>query len=162
MTLTASLAYSMLETVREYAREKLEALGEADAVRWRLHAAFYAALAQDEWQAWLAGAGTADAGRVTGTGEHPRRPHLRACCEGCCAYWRRSSPGVARFWNDYGLLEEAARSHVPAMAALAGDEPGPAWGSWMYVEASAMARVEGRSADAERFSEEGPGDLQTS
>ena len=37
--------FSMLETIREYARERLEESGEGEATRWR-HASFYLALAE--------------------------------------------------------------------------------------------------------------------
>jgi predicted ATPase/transcriptional regulator with XRE-family HTH domain len=131
---TGESRFRMLETVREYAIERLEAAGEADAVRAR-HAAFYLALAEAgevglrtaERHAWL---------------EQSEREHdnLRAALSWCLTSKPRGNgvdatetavrlaAALGRFWSNRGYLRESRQwadrvleraEHAPPSAALA-------------------------------------------
>jgi predicted ATPase len=139
--------FEMLETIREYASEQLREAGEAETVAQQ-HARFYAALAQDEWDAWLGGRARLMR-RVAQDQSNVRGAITFALATSDVELLTRLSPGAARFWVDYGLFEEA-RSYVATMSVLAGDEPEPAWG-WFYLNASSTARSQGRLADAEQL-----------
>lgn len=106
--------FSMLETIRSYAREKLEASGELASTRQR-HAAFYAQLADAAAPA-LAGA---QQEAVLHTLEHDIM-NLRAAAEWCAeadpARGLRLVAGLRQFWLLRGYLSEA-RAWLDALLA---------------------------------------------
>jgi tetratricopeptide (TPR) repeat protein len=111
--------YEMLETIREYALERLEAEGEPDAVR-RRHAQVYAALAEDAEEgiqrddtvAWIA--------RLEADHENLRAAMGFAIADGDATTALRASSGLWRYWAARGGLTEG---RALLGAALAGGGP---------------------------------------
>ena len=108
--------FILLQTIREYAAERLADAGEADELR-TLHATFFAALAEQAY-----------AERFVAEAEWSRRleldhDDLRAACD----WLSRSAPAEALvlagalgwFWLSRGLLEEGSRRLADALAASA-------------------------------------------
>jgi hypothetical protein len=150
------LRLGMLETIREYALERLELRGDGEAVH-RLHAGFYAALAGEaesrllgrEQRAWLE--------RLDAERENSRAALTWASASGEADLGLRILAPLWRFWNlrnhdreARGRLEEllATGSAAPATRAIAqsaigslahwqGDhETVPSRGSWATSGAS--------------------------
>jgi predicted ATPase/transcriptional regulator with XRE-family HTH domain/Tfp pilus assembly protein PilF len=151
--------YVMLESIRDYAQEKLEASGEADAIRER-HARFYAAFAEaarlklagPEQGQWL---------------KHLEQEHdnLRAALAWSTQRAMRSavmalrlSGALGRFWDMHGHAAEGRR-WLRAALALGLSAEGPPGAECdaaaatalrlkAYVAAGGLATVQGDHADA--------------
>lgn len=139
----------MLETLREYAAERLDATGETDGLAGR-HASYYLALAEDaeqrlygdpEQAAWLErleAAHTNLTGALAWAGAHDADAQLRLAA------------ALARFWFLRGYLTEGSRALADALAR--GRDP--------HVRARAalgaglLAHRRGAAADAQRLTEE--------
>ena len=102
---TSEPRFRMLETVREYAAERLEASGEAQAVRAR-HAAYYLALAEraapalagPEQGAWLE--------RLDGAHDNLRRALAWFAAQGPPGAGLRLAAALLRFWQIRGHAAE--------------------------------------------------------
>src|SRR5439155_1574145 len=113
--------FGMLETLREYALERLEASGEADAVRGR-HLAHFLALAE-----------AADR-KLRGPEQAPwfrrlnvEHPNLRAALGWALMHWEeelalRLAVALGRFWQADAHLEDGER-WLGALLERAGDDP---------------------------------------
>jgi predicted ATPase/DNA-binding SARP family transcriptional activator len=119
---TGEARFSMLEIVREYALEKLEASGEGDDLR-RRHLEHFADLAQqaepelsrgDEQIAWFA--------RLEDEHDNFRAALAFALATGEAASALRLVVGIRRFWHIHGYLAEGREALESAIAASV-DEP---------------------------------------
>src|SRR5580704_14575209 len=116
--------FLMLETIREYAREKLEASGE-DAATKRAHAAYCLVLAEEQAMAQTGAPGAEDAeGRERLALEHDNfRAGLEWLIESGDADWGlRLGTALFRFWESHEYLAEgrdmlAKVLRIPAAAA---------------------------------------------
>ncbi|MGH3090631.1 MAG: LuxR C-terminal-related transcriptional regulator [Rubrobacteraceae bacterium] len=141
--------YRMLEPVRQYARGKLEASGNFDAVR-RRHAAFFLALAEEaepelrgaEQEAWL--------GRLDAEHENLRAA-LRWALEREAETGIRLAGALGEFWTMRGHLAEA-RGWLEA-AIKDGGTQSPRVGKVLFW-AGNMAREGGDYERAEELGEE--------
>lgn len=125
--------YTMLETIREYALEQLEARGEAKATR-RAHAEHFVALAEeaepllvgaDEWR-WMS--------RLTEE-EHNLRAALRWCIDqGEITLGLRLGAALAPYWDPRGLYTEGFNWLRELLALDASAEAGE-----VYLRARARA-----------------------
>ena len=137
----------MLQTIREYARDKLEKAGEADGIR-RRHAEVYAEVVEAEWHAWLGGE-TSLMRRLVEDHANIRAAVALALATRDVDLVHGIGAGVGRFWADFGHLEEG-RTLLDAMLLLAEDEPERPWG-WVLFGAATIATRQGRFVDAERI-----------
>jgi predicted ATPase len=137
----------MLQTIREYARDKLEKAGEADGIRKR-HARVYAEVVEAEWHAWLGGE-TSLMRRLVEDHANIRAAVALALATRDVDLVHGIGAGVGRFCADFGHLEEG-RTLLDAMLLLAEDEPERPWG-WVYFGAATIATRQSRFVDAERI-----------
>ncbi|MGH2559299.1 MAG: LuxR C-terminal-related transcriptional regulator [Thermomicrobiales bacterium] len=98
--------FMMLETIREYGVEQLEASGEGANVRSR-HAAFFLAFVERLWSGWFGGAGVA--GRLDLV--EIERDNLRAALtwadeQGAAEYAARITHALRMFWRMRGPVNE--------------------------------------------------------
>jgi predicted ATPase/DNA-binding CsgD family transcriptional regulator len=112
--------FTMLQTIREYALERLEASGEADAHR-RRHAAHFLAVAEEAEPELRGGAAQVWAARLDADLDN-----LRAALGWCVAHGEaeealRLAGALDRFWILGGYLSEGRRWLESALAC-----PGPA------------------------------------
>jgi predicted ATPase/class 3 adenylate cyclase len=139
----------MLETIREYVAERLEASGEAEELR-RRHGDYFLALAEEadpglgvehEWLDWLA----------------PEHDNMRAALDryeasGEAELALRLAAAVWRFWNLRGYITEGRRRLEAALAA--DPRPTAARAKALYA-AAVMAGNAGDAATARLRIEEG-------
>jgi tetratricopeptide (TPR) repeat protein len=123
---TAEARFAMLETVREYALEGLEASGEAEVIR-RAHAAFYLAFAE-RGEPELTGPAQAEwLHRLEREHDNLRAALAWARDHGESEVWLRLAGALGRFWRMHGhsreglswLRQALARSGETATAARA-------------------------------------------
>src|SRR5262249_39044172 len=111
--------YRMLETVREYARERLEASGEADQIG-RRHAAYFLALAETAEPELFGPAQVSWFDRLEA--EHP---NLRAALAWATGHdldlALRLGGALPQFWRLRGHLGEGREALERALAAGEGD-----------------------------------------
>jgi len=145
--------YGMLETVREYAREQLEAHDEEGQARAR-HAAYYLALAEraeprlvgPEHAAWLA--------RLEREGDNLRAALRWARDTGAVELGLRMAGALGQFWHARGHVSEASAAYTALLAhegasAVAMEVRAKAlWG------ASVMATIQLEHARATAFAED--------
>jgi len=144
--------YTMLETIRDYAAERLESAGELEA-QGKRHAAYFLDLALQaepelqgpEQSAWFAALGQ----------EHE---NLRHAIRWYLA--RRDAPkalrlvgALWRFWWTRGNFEEGRRTLAEALALDSGAEPGVERAKALYALA-ALAGMQADFATADRALEE--------
>lgn len=142
--------FSMLETIREYAAERLESSGDADELR-RRHADHFLALAEEAdrrlWQGspgeWL--------DRLDAELDNARAALDRLEMSGEAQLAMRFAGALWRFWNMRGHLVEGRRRLVGALAA---DERPTAARAKALIGASSMAARSGDSASARTWGEE--------
>ncbi len=140
--------FAMLETIREYALDRLERGGQADDAR-RRHAAFFRSLvAQAEpelngprQRAWLA--------RLHAEAANLRAALAWAIETGDAATALALAGGLFMYWLKRGHLAEG-RSWVDRALALAGDDPSPARLAALLA-AAGMAGPQGDLDGAERL-----------
>ncbi len=110
------LRFHMLETIGEYARERLEASGEAAVLRQR-HGAYYLALAEAAEAGWQ-GARQADWVRRLEVEHDNLRAALNWAQEtGQAELGARLAGALARFWATHGYLAEGRRWLEAALRA---------------------------------------------
>ena len=136
--------YGLLETVRQYAHERLEASGEAEDARQR-HAAYYLALAEAA-EPRLAGPDPlASLARLESEHDNLRQA-LRWCvAHGASVQGLRLGGALRQFWLARGLVAEG-RAHLEAMLALPG-VPGVA-GLPVTLEGAALAAARAKALSA--------------
>jgi predicted ATPase len=140
----------MLETIREYAAERLESSGDAGELR-RRHADHFLALAEEAdrrlWQGspgeWL--------DRLDAELDNARAALDRLEMSGETQLAMRFAGALWRFWNMRGHLVEGRRRLVRALAA---DERPTAARAGALIGASSMAARSGDSASARTWAEE--------
>src|SRR5439155_12752283 len=140
-----------LETIREFALERLEARGDAPRLQ-HLHAEHYLALAQREWPE-LRGSGQAAALRRLES-EHA---NLRAAIDWACAQGRaelalRLAAFLWRYWWVRGLLSEGRRL-LSKVLALPGVEGLEAVRATVLEGAATLAWGQGDAEPAEAYAE---------
>lgn len=109
--------FMLLETIHEYARERLEASGEADAVR-RRHASFYLALAEAGEQGLKGRAQVAWLRRLAAEHDNLRAALVWAQAHDCTVGLRMAG-ALWQFWWMRGYLSEGRR-RVEGLLAQAG------------------------------------------
>ena len=140
--------YRLLETIRRYAAERLEAAGEAATVRGR-HARWVAALAEEAGPALLGPEQAAWLDRLAAEHGNLRAALRWAAEQGDAAQGARICAGAWRYWWARGHLGEG-RHRLAAALANAAVVPAP-----MRAEltrgAAYLARAVGERAEAERL-----------
>ena len=142
--------FSMLQTIREYALERLETSGEAPAVR-RSHLEYFLALARARpasgaaFPAWYA--------RL-----EREQDNLRGAMEWALAHSEgelalRLASALTDFWRQRGHLEEGRRWLEAALAASAGTAP-PEARIWALHGTGLLAHLQGDNAPARAHWEE--------
>jgi predicted ATPase len=114
--------YRLLETVRQYAAEKLDESGEAEAVRER-HARHYLALAEEaepeltgtQQEAWL--------GRLETEHDNLRAALSWALAHGEAELGLRLGSALGEFWHMRGYLGEGRRWLEAALAKVDANFP---------------------------------------
>ena len=143
--------YGLLETVRQYAAEKLEAGADGAATRARHAASFLdlveaaePALNGPQQAAWLA--------RLDAEHENLRAALAWALGEDAGGLGLRLAAGLWRFWLTRGYLTEGQRWLDRALAA--GGAAPPAWRAKALNAAGNLARMRGESGTATARHEE--------
>ncbi|HEU5438598.1 MAG TPA: tetratricopeptide repeat protein [Ktedonobacterales bacterium] len=108
----------LLETIRVYAREQLEASGEAEPMRQR-HATYFLELAETAWPE-MAGAGQRLWTERLRREQDNLRAALRWACQADPAKGLRMAAALGRFWLQQGALTEG-REWLEAMLALSAE-----------------------------------------
>lgn len=147
-----AVRYRMLETIREYASERLAASGETDAVEAR-HAAYFIDLAEraepklrrPERETWLS--------RLDHDRENLRVAERRAAARGDSESVLRLGAFLWRFWEQADAAE--AREHVEAILALAASAPPSQARVKALLGAGVLARRLGDYPAARALAEEG-------
>jgi tetratricopeptide (TPR) repeat protein len=142
--------FSMLETIREYAAERLESSGDADELR-RRHADHFLALAEEAdrrlWQGspgeWL--------DRLDADLDNARAALDRLEASGEAQLAMRFAGALWRFWNMRGHLIEGRRRLIRVLAA---DERPTAARASALIGASSMAARSGDSGSARTWAEQ--------
>ena len=140
--------FEMLETVREYALERLAASGETETAR-AAHAAYYCALAEEaearlasrEQLRWLQRLREEHANLRTAISWSIDRGEVEASLRLCCALWR--------FWLLIGRLSEGRRLFAAALGR--GDEGPPTLRARALAAAGVLAVYQADYGDAERL-----------
>ena len=117
--------FAMLETVREFARDRLDAAGEAEAVAQR-HAAYYVALAEGIAPAVLPGDPVAELDRLGADHDNLRAAFDWLRDVGAAEACLRLAAACGPFWFARGHLREGWTRLSAALAA--GSAPTPARG----------------------------------
>lgn len=142
--------FSMLETIREYATERLESSGEADEL-WRRHAEHFLALAE-EADRWLWQGGPREwLDRLDAEHDNARGALDRLEASGETQLAMRFVGALWRFWVMRGHLVEGRRRLVRALAA---DERPTAARARSLIGAASMASRSGDPASARTWAEE--------
>ena len=143
--------FAMLETVREYALERLEAMGEAERIR-RRHAECFCLLAEraeneligSDQESWFA--------RLELEHDNFRAALAWTVAAGETALAARLAIALARFWNIHGYLAEYRRWYE-ALLAGAGDLA-PALRAKVLNRAGGLALRQGRTHESIELAEE--------
>ena len=152
----AGTRFGMLETLREYALERLEESAGRDSMRDR-HAHFFLALAEEGGPEFERGEQETWTRRLSA--EHD---NLRAALQ---HFQRSAEPelelrlvaAIWRFWFDQGLWQETSRAVERALAAGSGTTParatvahGAAWTAWRQGDVGAGLRFAEQSLQLSR------------
>ncbi|HEX5506744.1 MAG TPA: tetratricopeptide repeat protein, partial [Thermomicrobiales bacterium] len=122
--------FTMLETIREYAAERLGAIGQVEATR-RRHAAHYLALAEAARGALTGAAQGAWVARLAR--EHANlRAALAWALAAEAATALRLAAALWRFWAMHGDLDEGRRALAAALAAAGDGADGVARGEALF------------------------------
>ena len=148
---------SMLETIREYARERLSESGEEGEVRGR-HAGYFAALAEEAKPPWAGPDPEGWAERLESERDNLRAALGWALGVGDAGLGLRLVASLGRFWWTRGHLDEG-RGWAEAFLGLAGDPvAGPA-GAGGPPRDRALAGALARALHAAGWLAQGQGDL---
>ncbi len=115
-TANGAARFRMLETIDEYAREQLEASGEADAVRQR-HAAYFLAFAEQAARGLWGADQVASLAQLEADHDNLRATLRWARARSDVALGLRLATALLRFWLLHGPLGEG-RAHLDALLAL--------------------------------------------
>jgi tetratricopeptide (TPR) repeat protein len=132
--------YCLLETVRQYARERLVESGEADVVRER-HLAFYLGLAEEN-EALLRGPQQIAALTRLDAEHDNLRAALDTAMAGAPDPALRLAAALAPFWEVHGYLEEGRRRLASALEQ-AGPQRSSPHGAAALEGAAALAFLQG-------------------
>jgi tetratricopeptide (TPR) repeat protein len=149
--------FGMLETIREYARERLIASGRQDAVA-RAHAAYYRAFGDQFYQTpsgyWASGMNVSDVlARIEAEHDNLRAALGWAVAVGEAELALDLARVTKLFWQTRGHFSEGRRWFAAALA-LATDVPSP-FRARALDAASMLARFHGDYAAARVLAEEG-------
>jgi predicted ATPase/transcriptional regulator with XRE-family HTH domain len=145
--------FTMLETVREYALERLEASGEAGTAR-QAHAAFCLALL-DAAQDHLHGPdGPATLDRLEAEHDNLRAALTWAIEEGAAGYALKLAHACWRFWWMHSHLDQGRLWLERALALPDPGETASALRPRVLVDAGYFARIQGAYGDAVAMGEE--------
>jgi predicted ATPase/DNA-binding XRE family transcriptional regulator len=148
---------SMLQTIREYARERLSESGEEGEVRGR-HAGYFAALAEEAEPPWAGPDPEGWAERLESERDNLRAALGWALGVGDAGLGLRLVASLGRFWWTRGHLDEG-RGWAEAFLGLAGDPvAGPA-GAGGPPRDRALAGALARALHAAGWLAQGQGDL---
>jgi predicted ATPase/DNA-binding SARP family transcriptional activator len=147
-----AMRYHLLETVRQYAGERLEETGEGDAVR-RRHAEWCLALAEEaepqltgeEQTTWFA--------TLEAESDNLRSALVFLGAAGEYELRLRLAVSISRFWYVRGYLAEARRWLEEALAEGAEDQPLDLRRRALTA-AAAVALLQGEYADSTSFAEQ--------
>jgi len=145
----AATRYRLLETVRQYARERLDAEGESVAVRER-HAEYYLALAEraglsgSDQEIWL--------GRLEAEHDNLREALYTALSTGATDVPLRLATALYPFWEMHGHFEEGHRWLQQALATCR--TAPPATRAQALLAAGTMAWSQGDYAHSKELNEE--------
>ena len=142
--------FTMLETLREFAAERLDEAGETAIARGR-HAAYCIELVE-RYESEFTGADRADALDTTAIEHDNLRSALDYLLIANPVDALRLSSGVWRFWQMRGHLVEGGRWLTSALQA-AGDEPPEALRAKALAAAGGLAYWRGDMAEAQRHYE---------
>ena len=149
---TGEPRFRMLETIREYALERLDASGEAEALR-RHHATYYLAVAQAA-APMLQGAHAEPWLRTLDTEHDNLRAVLRwALDHGEVEIAMRLCGALEHFWFNYGYLSEGRRWLEAAVGKVSPSAPA-ALRAWTLAHASGFAWRQGDLELARRHGEQ--------
>jgi tetratricopeptide (TPR) repeat protein len=144
--------YTMLETIREYAIEQLEASGELDATRDRC-AAFFLAFAEDESEKLLGRDQLGSLGRIDAELDNLRSV-LGWCRDGNVADpGLRLAGALVLYWQHRGFANEG-RDWVTAMLALPEASTGTAGRARALYAAAILASSRGDIVTHQSFTQE--------
>src|SRR5262249_35406211 len=100
--------FEMLETIREYAAERLEAGGEADEAR-RRHTAYYLAVAEDAGAGLRSGRQSSTLRQLTDEQDNLRAALAGALARDDVATAARIAVALRHFWTMHGDVAEGRR-----------------------------------------------------
>ncbi|HEX9370482.1 MAG TPA: tetratricopeptide repeat protein, partial [Roseiflexaceae bacterium] len=113
--------FAMLETIREFALEQLDALDEAETIR-RRHAAFFVRLAEDADEQARGTGQLAAIGRLREEHDNVRAALQWSLDRGEAATAVRLSGALGWFWDTHNYLSEGRRWLAAALAAGEGGD----------------------------------------
>lgn len=135
--------FGMLETLREYALERLEASAECESLRDR-HARFFLALAEEGGRELERGEQEVWNRRLSAEHDNLRAALEHFLMAGDSERGLRLVAAIWKFWFDQGLWQETSRAVERALASSAGTTParvrvvqGAAWTSWRQGDVGA-------------------------
>ncbi len=148
--------FGMLETLREYALERLDASGHGQRLRDR-HARFFLELAEMGYPELERGEQAKWARRLGAEHDNLRVALQHFIEVGDAGLEERLVAAIWKFWFDQGLWEESSRAVEHARALSSGVTParaavmqGAAWISWRRGDGRAGARFAEQSLDLSR------------
>jgi tetratricopeptide (TPR) repeat protein len=143
--------YSMLETIREYALERLGESGEEDEVRQR-HADLVVARAEaEEGELTFMATSAAAVARLDADLENVRSALGWACASGEPEHALRTASALRRYWQLRGLVSEGR--HWLGRALAAAEEVPPAVRAKALAMAALLAQRQGDHAEARELGE---------
>jgi predicted ATPase/DNA-binding SARP family transcriptional activator/DNA-binding CsgD family transcriptional regulator/Tfp pilus assembly protein PilF len=153
-----ALRYGMLEPIRQYAREKLEDSGEAEAILLR-HAKFFLDLAEEAEKGYFGPGERKWLNRLESEHDNMRAALSWSLKHGERETTLRLAGALSRFWETRGYVSEGARWLEEALDKDDGAVPTARAGALlglgdMLTNQSAFARAEACFEDALRLYEE--------
>jgi predicted ATPase/transcriptional regulator with XRE-family HTH domain len=150
---TGEARFAMLETVREYAMERLEASGEAATVR-QAHAGFYLALLESAQDRLHGPDGPATLDRLEAEHDDLRAALTWAIEEGKGEIALKLAHACWRFWWMHSHLDQGRLWLERALALPDPGETASALRPRVLVDAGYFARIQGAYGDAVAMGEE--------
>jgi predicted ATPase/class 3 adenylate cyclase len=152
--------FGMLETIREYALERLTESGEAEAMR-RQHAAFFLALAEEAVPDFVAAARPSFMSRSWQERLDREHANFRSALGWCrdareAAMGLRLAGALTAFWSQRGYLREGRRWVEEVLSLARPAEPTEAWAK-ILTGAGKLAWMQGDHTAARSWHEESVG-----